>query len=164
MRNLLNTLMGKSAKMHSKDNVFYQLFDSAGNLKAEWQGANLITDAGKAGMASRLNGSGAESAFTYIGIGTGTASAGASDTALGSEITTGGGARASATVSRVTTDVTDDTAQAVVTFNFTAGFAVTETALFNASSAGTMLNRQVFSAVNVTSGDSLQVTIKIDVD
>ena len=115
-------------------------------------------------MASRLNGSGAESAFTYIAIGTGTASASASDTALGTEITTGGGARASATVSRVTTDVTNDTAQAVVTFNFTSGFAVTETGLFNASSSGTMLNRQVFSAVNVTSGDSLQVTIKIDVD
>jgi hypothetical protein len=126
--------------------------------------SNLVVDAGKAGVASRINGAGGEAAFTFIAIGTGTTAAAAGDTALGNEITTGGGARAAATASRVTTDVTNDTAQLVLTFNFTASFAVTESGAFNAVSAGVLLARQVFSAINVVSGDSLQVTWKFDVD
>lgn len=126
--------------------------------------SNLQTNAGMAGVASRINGSGAEAAFTFIAIGIGTVAAAAADTALGSEITTGGGARAAATASRVTTDVTNDTAQLQVTFTFTATFAVTESGALNASSAGVLLARQVFTAVNVVNGDSLQVTWKFDVD
>lgn len=182
---------------------------------------NLVVSAGKAGTASRINGAGAEAAFTYIAIGTasqptwaattayalgnrvvpttangfyyecttagtsaatqptwptvigntvvdgtvtwtckGGTSANAGDTTLMSEITTGGGARAAATASRVTTTVTNDTAQLLLTFNFTASFAVTESGALNASSAGTLLARQVFSAINVANGDSLQVTWK----
>lgn len=124
---------------------------------------NLVTNAGKAGVASRINGAGGLAQFDYLAIGTGTAAAAAGDTALGAEITTGGGARALATTSRVTTTVTDDTAQNVLTYNFTATLAVTECGVFNASSAGTLLARQVFSAVNVVSGDSLQVTYKVAV-
>lgn len=126
--------------------------------------SNLVTSAGQAGVASRINGAGAEAAFTFIAIGTGAVAPAAGDTALGAEITTGGGARAAATASRVTTDVTNDTAQLVLTFNFTASFAVTESGTLNAAAAGVLLARQTFSAVNVVSGDSLQVTWKFDVD
>lgn len=122
---------------------------------------NLITNAGFAGVASRLNGAGAEAAFTYIALGTGTTAAATTDTALEIEITTGGGARAAATASRVTTTVTDDTAQLQNTFSFTASFAITESGILNAASAGVLLARQVFSAVNVVNGDSLQVTWKV---
>lgn len=135
-----------------------------GSWVSEMRVANLITNAGMAGVASRINGAGSEAAFTYIAIGTGTTAAAAGDTALETEITTGGGARAAATASRTTTDVTNDTARLVVTFNFTATFAVTEAGALNAASSGVLLNHQVFSAVNVQSGDSLQVTIDIDVD
>ena len=128
------------------------------------RGANLVTTTGKAGVAGRIGGSGSPAAFTYIAIGTGTTAAAVGDTTLQTEITTGGGARASATVSLVTTDTTNDTARAVLTFNFTSSFAVTEAGLLNASSSGTLLNRNVFTAVNVANGDSLQVTIDIDVD
>lgn len=127
------------------------------------RGANLVTNAGLAGIASRINGAGSEAAFTYIAIGTGTTAAAAGNTALQTEITTGGGARASATVSRTTTTVTNDTARHVLTFNFTSSFAVTEAGVLNAASTGTLLNRQVFTAVNVANGDSLQVTIDLDV-
>lgn len=125
---------------------------------------NLVVSAGQAGVASRINGSGGEAAFTYIAIGTGTTAPAAGDTTLQTEITTGGGARAAATASRVTTDVTNDTAQLVLTFNFTASFAVTESGVLNAAAAGTLLARQTFSAINVANGDSLQVTWKFDVD
>ncbi len=125
---------------------------------------NLVVNAGMAGVASRINGAGGEAAFTYIAIGTGTVAPAATDTTLGTEITTGGGTRAAATASRVTTDVTNDTAQLVLTFNFTASFAVTESGALNAAAAGVLLARQTFSAINVANGDSLQVTWKFDVD
>jgi hypothetical protein len=127
-------------------------------------GRNLVVDAGKAGAASRINGAGGEAAFTFIGMGTGTVAPAAGDTALGAEKDEAGAATTthkSATASRVTTTVTNDTAQDVVTFNYTATLAVTESGVFNAATAGTMLCRQTFSAVNVVNGDSLQFTWKV---
>lgn len=133
----------------------------------EMELANLVVDTGKAAVASRINGSGGEAAFTYIGIGIGATAAAAGDTALQTERDETGATNTnhkSATASRVTTDVTNDTAQLVVTFNITATLAITESGVFNATPNGVMLCRQVFSAINVVSGDSLQVTWKIDVD
>ena len=126
--------------------------------------ANLIPTAGKALIAGRIMGSGSPAAATYIAVGTGTTAATASDTVLESEITDSGLARASASISLVTTDTTNDTAQAVKSFSVTGTKAVTEAGMFNASSGGTMLNRQVFSVVNVESGDTLEITMKFDVD
>lgn len=126
--------------------------------------SNLVTNAGMAGVASRINGSGAEAAFTYIAVGTGTTAAAAGDTALQTELATSGLSRANSTASRVTTDVANDTAQLVNTFTVTGTAAVTESGVLNASSGGVLLARQVFTAVNVVNGDSLQVTWKFDVD
>lgn len=126
--------------------------------------ANLVTSAGKAGIASRINGSGAEAAFTYIAVGTGTTAAAAGDTTLETEIADSGLSRANGTASRVTTDVTNDSARVTYTFTVSGTKAVTEAGLLNASSSGVLLARQVFSAVNVVSGDSLAVTWTIDVD
>lgn len=126
--------------------------------------SNLVTNAGKAGIASRINGSGAEAAFTYIAVGTGTTAAAAGDTTLGTEIADSGLSRANGTASRVTTDVTDDSARVTYTFTVSGTKAVTEAGLLNASSSGVLLARQVFSAVNVVSGDSLAVAWTIDVD
>ncbi len=130
---------------------------------------NLITDAGKAAVASRINGSGGAAAFTAIGQGTGTTAANAADTALETEKKADGTAAsgvhalatASVTASRVTTTVTNDTAQLVGTVSETATMAITESGVFNADTTGTLLCRQVFSAVNVVSGDSLQFTWKV---
>ena len=68
---------------------------------------------------------------------------------------------AAVTVSRVTTTVTNDTARLVGTITEAATLAITESGVFNADTAGTMLCRQTFSAVNVLSGDSLQFTWSI---
>lgn len=135
-----------------------------GSWKDSLTVSNLVVDAGKAGVASRLNGAGAEAVFTWIALGTGVVAANAADTTLGTEIVASGGERASASASRVTTDVTDDTARLVNTFNFTASFAVTESGVLNAGAAGTLLSRQVFAAINVNNGDSLQVTWDHDID
>lgn len=137
-------------------------------LLGRWQdhmvGANLITNAGMAGVASRINGDGSEAAFTYIAVGTGTTAAAATDTTLETEISDSGLSRAAATASRTTTDVTNDTARLQKTFSVTGTKAVTEAGALNAASVGVLLNRQVFSAINVVNGDSLQITIDVDVD
>lgn len=130
---------------------------------------NLVVDAGKAGVASRINGAGAAAAFTAIGQGTGTTAAAAGDTTLQTGVKADGTAdagvhalaTASVTASRVTTTVTNDTAQLVGTVAETATIAVTESGVFNADTSGTMLCRQTFSAINVVNGDSIQFTWKI---
>lgn len=128
--------------------------------------ANLVTSAGKAAIASRINGAGSEALFDKIGWGTGTTSAAVGDTALQTEKDAGGTNSSvhvisSATCSRVTTSVTNDTAQMVGTATATGTIAITESGVFNASTSGTLLARQVFTAVNVVSGDSIQFTWKI---
>lgn len=122
---------------------------------------NLITSAGKAAIASRINGSGSEAVFTYLAVGVGATAASVSDTTLQTEITDSGLARVNATASRVTTSVTNDTARLVTTFTVTGTKAVTEAGILNAASAGTLLSRQVFTAVNVANGDSLQLTYSV---
>jgi hypothetical protein len=113
---------------------------------------NLIVSAGKAGMASRLNGDGSEAAFTYLALGTDNTAAAAGNTTLGAEIVDSGLARAAATASRTTTTVTNDTARLTKTFSVTGTKALVEIGAFNAASNGTMLGRSVFSVINVESG------------
>jgi hypothetical protein len=122
---------------------------------------NLITNAGFALAAGRLNGSGSPAAATYIAVGTGTNTAAVTDTALQTETATSGLSRANGTVSLVTTSVTNDTAQVTNTFSVTGSVAVTESGVLNAASTGTLLCRQVFSAINVVNGDSLAITWKV---
>ena len=131
--------------------------DSNGKIKDYRKIKNLIVNAGLAGLASRINGSGAESAFTYLGVGTGTTAVNATDTALETEITDSGLARDSATASRTTTNVANDTAKLSKIWSVTGTKAVTEVAALNAGASGTLLGHQTFTAVNVVSGDSLQI-------
>ena len=124
---------------------------------------NTVVNAGLAQVAGLILTDIGGTAFDYIAIGTGTTGAVVANTSLESEITTGGGERAAGTGTRETTSVTDDTAQLVVTFDFTSAFAVTESGVFNDSSIGTMLSRQTFGVINVVSGDSIEVTWRIQV-
>lgn len=124
---------------------------------------NLITTVGKKAVADQLGGT-TTAPMTAVAIGIGTTAANAADTTLESEITTNGGERGAATVSNQTTSTTGDTERWIKTFNFTGSFAVTEEGILdNNTSGGVLLARQVFSAVNVISGDSLQITHNIQV-
>lgn len=51
----------------------------------------------------------------------------------------------------------------VGTMAYTSTLAITEHGLFNASTVGTLLDRSVFSAVNVVSGDSIQFTYTLTI-
>ncbi len=117
---------------------------------------NLITNAGLAFLAGDPTADTDMSTMKYIGIGTGTTAAAAGNTALETEVET----RATGTQSRVTTTVTNDTYQAVGTVSITGTHAVTECGLLSAASSGTLGARQVFAAMNLVSGDTLELTWK----
>jgi len=128
---------------------------------------NGVTTVGKAAVAGLINGVGSVPVFASIGQGTGTTAFAAGDTTLQTEVTAAGGAAsgvhavAAATASLVTTTTTNDTSQLVGTVSEAATIAITESGVFNATTNGTLLCRQTFTAVNVVSGDSLQFTWKV---
>lgn len=107
-------------------------------------GFDLICDAlGKA--ASR------PAVVSHIAVGTGTAAVASSQTALTTELS-----RVAATYAH-----TAGTKVFTMTATFAAGVgtgAITEAGVFNAASAGTMLDRVLFSVINKGADDTLTVT------
>lgn len=106
-------------------------------------------------------------AWTHIAVGSGSTNFADTQTTLVTEITTNGLARAAATASRVTTTVTNDTAQWTKTFTVTglgAGVGITarEYGLFNQSSGGTMAMRFVDAAdATHVDNDAIALTLKL---
>jgi hypothetical protein len=86
--------------------------------------------------------------MNYHGSGTGTTAEAVGQTALVTEVAT----RVAGTQSSPSNGVY----RTLATITYGAPFAITEHAIFSASSAGTMLDRSVFAAVNVANGDSIQ--------
>lgn len=155
--------VGKSKVDGSEPKGWFDIVarDARGFIKEGRIVRNTVTNTGKAAMASRFNGSGGEAAFTYLAVGTGATAAAAGDTALGAEISTSGLSRANATVSRVTTTQTNDTAQALYTWTASGSVSPTECGILNASSSGILAARQVFTAIPLVSTDSFQLTYKV---
>lgn len=124
----------------------------------------VVTTAGVKYICDDLNAGGTEvSNLKFHGFGTGVTAEAVGDTALVTELTTQyavdstrpTGSQASATVS------TNATYTTVATLSPDSGgtIAITEHGIFSASSAGTLLDRSLFSAVNlVAASDSLQAT------
>lgn len=94
-------------------------------------------------------------AYKYHGTGIGTTAEANTQTALVD--TTGCPSRATGTQVAGGT-ATAPTYTSVATVSYTSSLAITEHAVFNASTVGTMLDRSMFSAVNVQNGDSIQFT------
>ncbi len=112
---------------------------------------NLVVTSGKNFVASRMAGTSA-SVMSHMAIGTGSTAAAVGNTTLGSE---------SARVALTSTTVTDNDVVYVATFPAntpSSAAAITEAAILNASSNGTMLCRTVFSVINKSQSDSLTVT------
>lgn len=167
-------LFNWAAKPQFADNFIWKLLNRlfhvdikipfiTGNWTLKAVKHNLVTTVGKKAVADQLGGT-TTAPMTAIAIGIGTTAAAAGDTTLESEITTNGGQRGAATVTNQTTTTTGDTERWIKTFNFTGSFSVTEEGILdNNTSGGVLLARQVFSAVPVVSGDSLQITHNIQV-
>ncbi len=137
--------------------INFKLFDAEGNLKDERDIKNVVVTVGKAFLATWLAAATQSDYFMkYVGVGTGTNPASASDTALQTELAT----RAVATISAPGGAVWQSLS------SFGAGVntgAITEAGIFSASSSGTLMARQVFSVISKGASDSLQVTWQITI-
>lgn len=129
---------------------------SSGDIKWVQKADNIVTNAGKAQLAL-LCGDSTAVPFTYIAVGTSSTAVSATDTALNAEITDTGLQRASATVTRTTTSVTNDTYRASLTFTATGSKTIEEVGIFNASSGGTMLSHALTTSKSVANTDQLSV-------
>src|SRR5688572_2973509 len=89
--------------------------------------------------------------FKFHDSGVGTTAEAAGDTGIE---TTDGESRATGTQ----TESAANAYRSVGTIAYTTSKAITEHGLFNDSSAGTLMDRSVFSAINVVNGDSIQFT------
>lgn len=144
-------------------NIHLELLGSDGAVKDERWVHNLVTTAGKDAASQRiLDAASTPSIFNYVGVGDGNgsgtcSSAAAGDTALGSEL----GTRQQDTDSDHGT-----TGKETLIVTFAAGNgtgALCEMGVFNASSSGTLLARNVFSVINKGASDSLQITFSLTV-
>lgn len=124
-------------------------------------GENVITSAALAAISGLVGNTGAQTAFTYLAVGTGSTAAAISQTALVAEISDSGLARAAATVSRVTTTQTNDTLRLVYTWTASGTKTVEECGIFNASSSGVMLGRKVTGSQSLISGNLLAITYDV---
>jgi len=114
----------------------------------------MVTDAGVAFLVDALQGTVEPEILRFHGSGTGTTAESAAHTALVTEVES----RVSGTL---TEGASANIFRTVATCPYTATRAITEHAIFSASSAGTMLDRSLFSAINVINGDSIQFTYEL---
>jgi hypothetical protein len=119
----------------------------------------VVTDTGVAFIVDAFQNLVELENMKYHGVGTGSTAEAASQTALVTESTTAlnpDSTRATGT----TTEASAAVYRTVGTVTFDATAAITEHGIFSqaATGGGVMLDRSVFSAVNVASGDSIQAT------
>jgi hypothetical protein len=126
------------------------LRDKDGNIKEQRTEKNLVVSAGLNFICDRMEGT-SEAVMSHMAVGSGTTAAAAGNTDLESIL----GSREALD----STTVTDNTITYVSSFEAGEGTgAITEAGIFNASTAGTMLCRTVFSVVNKAADDTLQIT------
>lgn len=94
--------------------------------------------------------------FKYHDSGVGATAENVTDTAIQ---TTDGEARVAGTQTETSANIY----QSVGTINYTTTKAITEHGLFNDLTAGTLLDRTVFAAVNVANGDAIQFTYSLTI-
>ena len=114
---------------------------------------NLVVTAGKDWVADRMND--VNTVMTHMALGTGTTAAAAGDTTLVTEL--------DRNVLTSTTVVNNTIAYACTWAAGDGTGAITEAGIFDASSAGDMLARTVFSVVNKGAADSITITWTITI-
>lgn len=123
--------------------------NSLGEVVKEFEVPNLVVTTGKNYIASRMKDA-TVTAMTHMAIGTGTGTPAAGDTTLGTE---------TGRVSLSNTVVSTNTVTYTATFPAGTGSgAITEAAVLNASTSGTMLCRTTFPVVTKQVGDTIAIT------
>lgn len=123
-------------------------------------GRRVVTDAGVNYLAADMaGGSNDINLFKYHGYGTGTTAEAANQTALVTELTTQYATDSTRPTGSQSATTNVYTTVATLSPDSGGTIAITEHGLFTATSAGTLWDRTVFSAVNLVAGsDSLQTT------
>ena len=133
-----------------RGDVSIKLYDKNGKIKDQREITNLVVNSGLAFICSRMAGT-SPAVMTHMGVGSGTTSAAAGQTALVSQLG-----------SREALDSTNASANTIVfVCSLEAGDgtgAVSESGIFNAASSGTMLARVVFPVVNKQADDTMSIT------
>jgi len=122
-----------------------------GTIKETQEIPNLVVTTGKTFVASRMAGASA-GVMSHMAIGTSSAAAAASDTALGAEV---------ARVALTSTTASNNDVVYVGSFPVgtpSSAESIVEAAILNGSSGGTMLCRTVFSVISKAPTDSLSIT------
>lgn len=114
----------------------------------------VVTDAGVAYLVDAMQGTTEPENLRWHASGTGTTAESAAQTALVTEV-------ASRVQGTLAEGASANIFRTVATISYSSSFAITEHGIFSASSTGTMLDRSVFSAINVANGDSIQFTYEL---
>jgi hypothetical protein len=116
----------------------------------------VITDTGVAYLVDAMQNLTEPENFNWHGSGTGAAAEAVGNTALGAEV----GTRVAGTQS----EPASNQYRTVAPLNYTTTSAITEHGIFSAITTGTLLDRSVFSAINVVNGDSIQFTYTLTIN
>lgn len=118
----------------------------------------VVTDTGVAFIVDAFQNTTELENMKFHGFGTGSTAEAAANTALVTELTTQYATDNTRPTGTTTEGATANIYRTVATLSPDASVAITEHGIFSATSAGVMLDRSVFSAINIGSGDSLQMT------
>ena len=142
--------------IHPIGDVTLVLRDCEGKIKEKQEFHNLVVTTGCELIASQLS-DGLISKPSHMAIGSGTVEPKKSDTKLGTEL------HRNPFISNATRNGAQVTYKALFGAGEGTG-AVTEVGIFNAETAGTMLNRATFAVVNKAPTDSLESTWVITIN
>lgn len=123
----------------------------------------VVTNAGVGAIVDAFQNSVELENFKYHGVGTGTTAEAAGDTGLVTESTTALNPDSTRATGTTVEGASANIYRTVGTVVFDASAAITEHGIFSqaATGGGTLLDRSVFSAINVASGDSIQFTYEL---
>lgn len=114
----------------------------------------VVTTAGVGYLVDALQGSVEPENMKYHAMGTNNTAENSSDTALGTEVETRG-------TGTQTEGSSANIYKTVGTVTATTNRAIVEHGIFSASSSGTLLDRSVFSTINLVNGDSIQFSYEL---
>jgi len=138
-----------------KGKLLVQKFDKNGTLVEDRFVDNLVVNAGKAFIASRMSGT-SSAVMSHMAVGTGSTAAAGGDTALGTEV---------GRVALTSTTPSTNTVTYVASFGAGTGTgALEEAGIFNDGTTGTLLCRTVFPVVNKGADDTIAVTWVVTVN
>lgn len=132
------------------------LYDENGNEKTRREVDNLVVTVGKNWIAGSLLDTGDPAVMSHMAVGSGTTAPVIGDTTLETE---------EARVALSSTSNTDNKTTFSATFDPGVGTAIlTEAAIFNAASNGTMLARVTFAAIAKNANDTLSIAWDITIN